>query len=78
MQIPAQEIPGDLMAHDAEFQRLAQEHSRYDEQLQQITRQTYLNSEDILLEAQLKKIKLRLKDQMQLMIARNRKGNHLR
>lgn len=78
MPVPAQEIPGDLMSHDAEFQRLAQEHSRYDEQLQQLTRQTYLNSEDLLLEAHLKKMKLRLKDQMQIMIARNRKGNHLR
>lgn len=72
MPVPAQEIPGDLTAHDQEFQRLAQEHSRYEQQLQQLTRQTYLSSEDILLESQLKKMKLRLKDQMQMLIARRR------
>lgn len=78
MPVPAQEIPGDLMAHDAEFQRMAQEHFQYDQQLQQLTRQTYLSSEDILLETHLKKLKLRLKDQMQLMIARWRNGKHPR
>ena len=78
MPVPAQEIPGDLMAHDAEFQKLAQEHSRYDQQLQQLTRQPYLSSEDILLESQLKKIKLRLKDQMQQLVARQRKGSQPR
>lgn len=78
MPVPAQEIPGDLMAYDAEFQRLAQEHSQYDLQLQQLTKQPYLSSEDILLESQLKKIKLRLKDQMQLMITRRRNGSNAR
>jgi uncharacterized protein YdcH (DUF465 family) len=78
MPVPAQEIPGDLMAHDAEFQKLALEHSRYDQQLQQLTRQPYLSSEDILLESQLKKIKLRLKDQMQQLVARQRKGSQPR
>jgi hypothetical protein len=76
MPVPAQEIPGDLMPYETEFQQLAQEHSRYDQQLQQLTKQPYLSSEDILLESQLKKIKLRLKDQMQRLIARQRKGSH--
>ena len=78
MPVPAQEIPGDLMAHDAEFQRLAQEHNQYEEQLKQLNRQTYLSSEDILLKSQLKKMKLRLKDQMQLLIARHRAGSRPR
>jgi uncharacterized protein YdcH (DUF465 family) len=77
MPVSAQDNPGDLMAHDEQFQKLAQEHSSYEEQLKQLTQQLYLSAEDILLESQLKKIKLRLKDQMQQMIAVRRKGSTL-
>jgi uncharacterized protein YdcH (DUF465 family) len=73
MTLMSQDFPGDLMSTSEEFRNLAQEHSRYEEQLHQLTRQTYLSSEDILLEAQLKKQKLRLKDQMQQIIARRRR-----
>lgn len=75
MPVSAQDIPGDLMAQDEQFRKLALEHSRYDEQLQQLTQQPYLSAEDILLETRLKKIKLRLKDQMQQMIALRRRGS---
>jgi uncharacterized protein YdcH (DUF465 family) len=78
MPVSAQDIPGDLMAHDEQYRRLAQEHSRYEEQLEQLTRQPYLSAEDILLETKLKKIKLRLKDEMQQIIALRRKGSALR
>ena len=73
MTLMSQDIPGDLMSSSEEFQKLAQEHSRYEEQLQRLTHQPYLSSEDIQLEARLKKLKLRLKDQMQQMIARRRR-----
>jgi uncharacterized protein YdcH (DUF465 family) len=73
MPLTAQDIPGDLMSSNEEFRKLAQEHSRYEQQLQQLTRQPYLSSEDILLEGQLKKLKLRLKDQMQQLIAHRRR-----
>lgn len=73
MTLMSQDIPGDLMSTSEEFRNLAQEHSRYEEQLHQLTRQPYLSSEDILLEGQLKKQKLRLKDQMQEIIARRRR-----
>ncbi|HLW81063.1 MAG TPA: YdcH family protein [Candidatus Acidoferrales bacterium] len=73
MPLTAQDIPGDLMSSNEEFRKLAQEHSRYEQQLQQLTRQPYLSSEDILLEGQLKKMKLRLKDQMQQLIAHRRR-----
>lgn len=72
MTLMSQDIPGELMSADEEFRKLAQEHSRYEEQLHQLTRQPYLSSEDFLLEAQLKKLKLRLKDQMQQRIAVHR------
>jgi uncharacterized protein YdcH (DUF465 family) len=64
-----------LMASNAEFQRLASEHSRYEEQLEQLSRQPYLNKEDLILETKLKKLKLRIKDEMELLVARhNREG----
>jgi uncharacterized protein YdcH (DUF465 family) len=73
MPLTAQDIPGDLMSSNEEFRKLAQEHSRYEQQLQQLTRQPYFSSEDIVLEGQLKKMKLRLKDQMQQLIAHRRR-----
>jgi hypothetical protein len=73
MALTSQGTPGDLISTSEEFRKLAQEHSRYEEQLHQLTLQPYLSSEDILLEAQLKKMKLRLKDQMQQLISRGRR-----
>jgi len=66
--------PGDirewLMASDADFQRLAQEHSRYEAQLEQLSEQPYLSSEDLVRQTTLKKLKLRVKDQMEQRVAR--------
>jgi uncharacterized protein YdcH (DUF465 family) len=59
-----------LLAGDAEFKRLAEEHSRYAAQLEQISKTPYLSAEDLLLESELKKLKLRLKDQMEQRAAR--------
>ncbi len=68
-------LPGDirerLMASSAEFQRLAQEHSRYEAQLEQLSKAPYLGSEDIIWQATLKKLKLRVKDEMEQLIARH-------
>ena len=75
MPATAQEIPGDPVSNDAEFRKLAQEHSRYEEQLHQLTRQPYVSSEDIVLEAQIKKLKLRIKDEMQRVLARHRRAS---
>jgi hypothetical protein len=72
MALISQNIPADLMSTNEEFRKLAQEHSRYEEQLHQLTLQPYLSSEDLLLEGELKKMKLRLKDQMQQLISRRR------
>jgi len=61
------------MARDADFQRLAQEHSQYEVQLDRLSKQTYLNSEDLLMEIELKKRKLRVKDEMEILVARRRR-----
>ena len=67
---PTHDVRQSLLAHDPEFRRLAEEHSRCESQLEQIVKQPYLNSEDLVQETYLKKRKLRLKDEMELMIAR--------
>ena len=59
----------DAVDADPEIQRLAQEHSRYEMRLQQLTTSPYLSAEDILLEADLKKMKLRVKDEMERRVA---------
>jgi uncharacterized protein YdcH (DUF465 family) len=71
-----QEIRQSLLARDPEFRSLAEEHSRCESQLEQIVESSYLSSEDLLQEATLKKTKLRLKDQMELIVARHQHGAH--
>lgn len=71
-----QDIRQSLLAEDSEFRRLFEEHSRCESQLEQILKSSYLNSEDLLREATLKKLKLRLKDQMELMVARQQTLSH--
>ncbi len=73
-----QEVRELLLARDADFQRLAQEHSQYEVQLDRLSKQTYLNSEDLLLEIELKKRKLRVKDEMEMLVARHRRELHNR
>jgi hypothetical protein len=53
-----------LTSHD-QFQRLAQEHSQYSQRLESLTQKRYLTDDEKLEEVRLKKLKLRLKDQMQ-------------
>lgn len=70
MATASQDIRQSLLAHDAEFQRLAEEHSRCESQLKQILKQSYLSAEDLLQEANLKKTKLHIKDRMEMIVAR--------
>jgi len=52
-----------LASHD-EFRRLVQEHSQYSQRLESLTQKRYLTEDEKLEEIRLKKLKLRLKDQM--------------
>jgi uncharacterized protein YdcH (DUF465 family) len=74
MSTTAQDLRQSLLAQDAQFRQLAEEHSRCESQLEQILKQPYLSSEDLIQEVTLKKLKLRLKDQMELIIARHQHG----
>jgi uncharacterized protein YdcH (DUF465 family) len=71
MPITSQDIRQSLLARDPEFRILAEEHSRCETQLEQIVKSSYLSSEDLIQEAELKKLKLRLKDRMELILARH-------
>ncbi len=66
-----QRAPRDIILEtDAEYQRLAQQHQQYESELQRIARAPYLSSEDFLEEIKLKKMKLHVKDEMELIAAR--------
>jgi uncharacterized protein YdcH (DUF465 family) len=66
-----QRSPRDILLDtDAEYQRLAEQHSKYEAELQQLTSAPYLNSEALLEEIKLKKMKLYCKDEMERIAAR--------
>ena len=54
-----------LLDTDAEYQRLAEQHSKYEAELQKLSATPYLSSEDLLEEVKLKKMKLHCKDEME-------------
>ena len=53
-----------LTSHD-EFRKLAQEHTQYSERLDSLTQKRFLTEDEKVEETRLKKLKLRLKDQME-------------
>lgn len=54
-----------LVANHEEFRRLAMEHTQYEKRLDLLTHKRFLTDDEKLEEVRLKKLKLRLKDQMQ-------------
>jgi uncharacterized protein YdcH (DUF465 family) len=59
-----------LLDTDAEYQRLFEQHEKYDSELQRILKEPYLSSEDLLEEIKLKKMKLHCKDEMERIASR--------
>ncbi len=55
-----------LLASHEEFRRLAQEHNQHCQRLHDLIEKRYLTEDEKLEEVRIKKIKLRLKDQMQM------------
>jgi uncharacterized protein len=66
------EIRQQLLQSNEEFRRLAQKHSNYDEQLEKLVHKSYLSEQEKIEEINLKKKKLQVKDQMEIMIQRFR------
>jgi uncharacterized protein YdcH (DUF465 family) len=54
-----------LFANHDEFRKLALEHTLYEKRLDSLTEKRYLTDDEKLEEVRLKKLKLRLKDQME-------------
>ena len=54
-----------LFANHDEFRKLATEHTLYEKRLDSLTEKRYLTDDEKLEEVRLKKLKLRLKDQME-------------
>ena len=59
-----------LLDTDADYQRLFEQHEKYDLELQRILKEPYLSAEDLLEEIKLKKMKLHCKDEMERIAAR--------
>ena len=54
-----------LLTSDEQFRKLATEHTQYAQRLDSLTQKRYLTDDEKLEEVRLKKLKLRLKDQME-------------
>ncbi|HTS75306.1 MAG TPA: YdcH family protein [Bryobacteraceae bacterium] len=67
-----EEIKAHLMATSEEFRALAAQHSQLHKELEELEAKGHLNAEEQMEEVRLKKQKLRLKDQMNAMLARPR------
>jgi uncharacterized protein YdcH (DUF465 family) len=66
-----------LLASNPKFQQLAQEHSKYDAEIEQLSQATFLSLEHFTHEAELKKLRLRVKDEMEQIIAETSRGRQV-
>ena len=71
----ATQVREQLLASNQEFRRLADEHSQYAQRLDSLIQKKYLSEDEKLEEVRLKKLKLRLKDQMESLEQKYRAGN---
>ena len=73
----ATQVREQLMASHEEFRRLAQEHSQYAQRLDSLIQKRFLSEDEKVEEVRLKKLKLRLKDQMELLEQHYRQQNNV-
>ena len=66
------ELKAHLMANSEEFRQLAAQHAEYERQLDAIEAKPHVTPEDEVEEHRIKKLKLRVKDQMNDIMAHNK------
>lgn len=72
MGITQDALKAHLMDTSQEFRDLALQHSDYSKKLDELTSRSYLTAEEQVEEVRLKKMKLRLKDQMEGILNRHK------
>jgi uncharacterized protein YdcH (DUF465 family) len=70
----SRDVRQELLNSNPEYQRLALEHTRCENLLEELKNDRYLNVERLNELAQVKKIKLRLKDEMERIVAEYTRG----
>jgi uncharacterized protein YdcH (DUF465 family) len=63
-----------LLANNEEFRRLCQEHQQYSQRLDSLINKRFLSEDEKVEEVRLKKLKLRLKDEMERLELQFRRG----
>ncbi|MGC2323603.1 MAG: DUF465 domain-containing protein [Terriglobales bacterium] len=71
------QVRDQLMANHEEFRQLVVEHTQYSQRLESLTQKRFLSEDEKLEEVRLKKLKLRLKDQMELIERQFRQTNQV-
>ncbi len=71
----ASPVREELIARSDEFRRLATEHQQYSQRLESLIQKRYLSEDEKLEEVRLKKLKLRLKDEMERIAVQYQRGN---
>lgn len=66
-----------LLASNDEFRKLAEEHTQYSRRLEALTEKHFLSEDEKVEEVRLKKLKLKLKDQMESMEKRYRREQQI-
>jgi len=68
MSTPTEAVREQLMAGNEQYRHLREEHARYSLQLTELSAKSHLSDEEQAEEVRLKKLKLRAKDQMELLV----------
>jgi len=66
-----------LLGNNEEYRRLVAEHAQYSQRLDGLIQKRYLSDEEKIEEVRLKKLKLRLKDQMERLERQYRLTNNV-
>jgi uncharacterized protein YdcH (DUF465 family) len=75
--VTTEQLKARLMETNEEFRRLATQHSEYKQKLRELASRHYLTDEEQIEEVRLKKLKLRLKDQMEQIINQSRHAHNV-